>query len=229
MRAYPNLEQRTPEWHALRAGRVGSSDAKAVTGKLKSGGEPAARRDLRTRVALSTFGVTVAENSYTNADMARGISAEKLIISQVEVLRGEPITSMGYIAHDDLPVGASPDGLIGSGPGSGIIEAKAPRSAIQIALWSHADDRDSGLGAVPARHHQQLLHLLFVTETERDWVVYASWCEDMVPELQLYTTTLYRAQVTEELETYEAQLRAFCAEVESEVKMIQTLIDIEKG
>tara|TARA_R100001086_G_scaffold238923_1_gene163988 strand:+ start:766 stop:1449 length:684 start_codon:yes stop_codon:yes gene_type:complete len=227
MRAYPNLEQRTPEWHALRAGRVGSSDAKAVTGKLKSGGEPAARRDLRTRVALSTFGVTVAENSYTNADMARGISAEKLIISQVEVLRGEPITEMGYIAHDDLPVGASPDGLIGSGPGSGIIEAKAPRSAIQIALWSRADDRDSGLGAVPARHHQQLLHLLFVTE--RDWVTYASFCEDMVPELQLYLTTIHRTQVTEELETYEAQLRAFCDEVESEVKMIQTLIDIEKG
>jgi len=224
MYAYPNLEQRSPEWFALRAGRVGSSDAKAVTGKLKSGGEPAARRDLRTRVALSTFGVTVAENTYTNADMERGIAAEKIIISQVEVLRGEPITTMGYLAHDDLPVGASPDGLMGT---SGIIEAKAPRSAIQIALWSHADDRDSGLGAVPARHHQQLLHLLWVTE--RDYVVYASWCEDMVPELQLYTTTLYRAQVTEELETYEAQLRAFCDEVESEVKTIQTLIDIQRG
>ena len=224
MRAYPDLEQRSPEWHALRAGRVGSSDAKSITSKLRSGSEPAARRDLRTRLALSTFGVTVAENTYTNLDMERGIAAEKIIISHVEVLRGEPITTMGYLAHDDLPVGASPDGLMGT---SGIIEAKAPRSALQLALWSHADDRDSGLGAVPARHHQQLLHLLFVTE--RDWVVYASWCEDMVPELQVYTTTLYRAQVTEELETYEAQLRAFCAEVESEVKTIQTLIDIQRG
>jgi hypothetical protein len=156
--------------------------------------------------------------------MERGIAAEKIIISHVEVLRGEPITTMGYLAHDDLPVGASPDGLMGT---SGIIEAKAPRSALQLALWSHADDRDSGLGAVPARHHQQLLHLLFVTE--RDWVVYASWCEDMVPELQVYTTTLYRAQVTEELETYEAQLRAFCAEVDAEIGMIQTLIDIQRG
>ncbi|ANS03876.1 putative endonuclease [uncultured Mediterranean phage uvDeep-CGR2-AD3-C76] len=224
MRAYPNLEQRTPKWDALRAGRVGSTDAKSITGKLRSGGEPAARRDLRTRLALYTFGVTVAENSYRNADMERGIAAEKIIISHVEVLRGEPITSMGYIAHDDLPVGASPDGLIGT---SGVIECKAPRSAIQIALWSHADDRDSGLGAVPARHHQQLLHLLFVTE--RDWVTYASWCEDMVPELQLYLTTVHRRQVTEELETYEAQLRAFCDEVESEVKTIQTLINIERG
>jgi len=228
MYAYPNLEQRSPEWFALRAGRVGSSDAKSITGKLRSGGEPAARRDLRTRLALSTFGITIAENTYTNADMERGIAAEKIIISHVEVLRGEPITSVGYITHDDLPVGASPDGLIGSGPGSGIIEAKAPRSAIQIALWSHADDRDSGgIGAVPARHHQQLLHLLWVTE--RDYVVYASWCEDMVPELQLYLTTVHRRQVSEELETYEAQLRAFCDEVESEVKMIQTLIDIQKG
>ena len=96
-------EQRTPEWFAARAGRLTGSVAADMLAKLKSGGEPAARRDLKLQLAVETLtGTPMEASGFVSPAMQRGIDAEPLARGRYEAETGNLVRTTGFVIRDDL-------------------------------------------------------------------------------------------------------------------------------
>lgn len=202
-------DQRSPEWFAARAGRLTGSAAADVFATLKSGGEPASRRDLRTRLVLERLTGKCQEDDYDNADMRRGRDLEPLARAAYEALTGLTVTQTGFLAHDTLPIGCSLDGHVGDY--DGIVEIKAPRSAKHL-MYLRA-------GVLPAEHVYQVMHNLFVTGAA--WCDWVSYDPSFPPELQLLVVRSSRD--AKEMKAYEMAIRLFLTEVEREQDAIEKM------
>jgi len=202
------LEQRTPEWSALRCGRLTASDAKDMLATIKTG-EAAARRDLRMRLVCERLTGKPQTDDYTNADMQRGVRLEDVARARYEAHAGVLVdTSVGFIADDELLAGCSPDGLIGD---DGLLEVKAPRPARHVGYVK--------AGVVPAEHRAQLMMQLWLSG--RAWVDFVSYCDDLPEHLQLFVARLERDD--DELEVVEQKVRQFLTEVDTEVEALARL------
>ena len=200
-----DLEQRTPEWFALRCGRLTASDAKDMLATVKSG-EAAARRDLRMRLVCERLTGQPQSDDYTNADMQRGIRLEDVARARYEAQAGVLVdTRCGFMAHDTLLAGCSPDGVIGDV----LLEAKAPRCARHLSFLK--------AGVVPAEHRAQLVHQLWVSGAAA--VDFVSFNDTLPAPLQLFVVRLERDDA--ELAAYEQKVRQFLAEVDAEVEVLR--------
>jgi putative phage-type endonuclease len=196
-------EQRTPEWFQARAGRLTGSVADAILATLKSGGEPAARRDLRVQLAIELItGMPVESDGYINREMQRGIDLEPAARSAYEAETGRVVRSTGFIQDECLRVGCSLDGDVDGL--QGIIELKCPKSATHIGYLKR--------GGMPSDYVAQVTHNL--------WVTGAAWCDfvsfdDRLPEgLQFFRHRVERHAV--DIKAYEAAALKFLSEVEAE-------------
>lgn len=212
MRRFTVVEapQRSPEWFGARAGRLtGSVAADALAAPLKSGGEPAARRDLRTRLALERLTHRSLEDDYLNADMKRGIALEPDAVAAYEAASGRIVQPTGFLSCGDLLMGCSLDGHIGDF--DGVVELKAPRPANHLKYLR--------AGVLPAEHRYQVIHNLFVTGAR--WADFCSFCPDFPEPLQLFRVRVDRNQT--DIDAYELMARAFLTEVEKEYEAILSL------
>ena len=163
-----DVVQRSPEWHALRASRIGSSDAEAVLSVGARGGESVGRRDLRFRLALAGLRLVGPEpEGYDNADMRRGRELEAEALWNYELSTGGSILPVGYITHPDQPrLGYSPDGVVvEDGRWIGLVEVKCPRSATHHAVLT---TRSEG------KYTAQLTHALMVC-ADVTWIDFVSY------------------------------------------------------
>jgi hypothetical protein len=205
--------QRSPEWFAARAGRLTGSCANDITGRLKNGDENAARRDLRTKLALERLTGQSLEDDYINGDMRRGIELEPDALAAYEAFSGNLVTPTGFLAHTDLLIGCSLDGHIGDF--DGLVELKAPRPANHLKYLKG--------GVLPPEYRYQVTHNLYVTGAR--WADFVSFCPAFPEPLRLFVV---RVQATEkELASYELLLRMFLKEVDEEFAAIQRLASQE--
>lgn len=209
-----NAEQRSPEWHKARLGRLTGSVAGDMLATIKSG-EAAARRDLRVQLVVERLTGEPQDNDYINADMQRGIDLEPMAFAAYEGITGTVLDRCGFVAHNELAIGCSPDGLVGDF--EGIVELKVPRSATHLGYLR------SG-GEVPAEHRAQLLHALWVTGAP--WCDFVSFDPRFPPNLQLYRVRLARDE--QAIAEYAEKALAFLAEVEREVEAVKTIENIGK-
>lgn len=207
-----DAEQRSPEWFAARAGLLTGSVAADIAATLKSGGEPAARRDLRTKLALERLVGRSLEDDYLNGDMRRGIELEPDAFAAYEALTGSVVQRTGFLKHDTLPIGCSLDGHIGDF--EGIVELKAPRPATHLKYLR--------AGTLPAEHRYQVLHNLFVTGAA--WADFCSFAPDFPEPLRLFTVRVPRDQTV--IDAYELVLRLFLDEVQHEYDDITQLASV---
>ena len=198
--------QRSAEWFQARAGRLTGSVAADIVTTLKSGGEPAARRDLRTRLALERIVGRSLEDDYQNADMKRGIELEPEALAAYEAATGHLVECTGFLVRTDLPMGCSLDGHLGAF--EGILELKAPRPANH---WKYVK-----AGTLPAEHRYQILHNLFVTGAR--YADFCSYAPDFPEPLRLFRVRVERNEA--ELASYELQARQFLREIEQEYQDI---------
>lgn len=204
-----DAEQRSPEWFAARAGQLTGSVAADIAATLKSGGEPAARRDLRTKLALERLIGRSLEDGYVNADMQRGIDLEPEAFSAYEAATGHLVQRTGFLQHQELPIGCSLDGHIGDF--EGLLELKAPRPATHLKYLR--------AGVLPPEHRYQVTHNLLVTGAQ--WADFCSFAPDFPEALRLFVVRVPRNQA--DLDAYELLLRQFLREVDEEFAMIQQL------
>jgi hypothetical protein len=200
------VEQRTPEWCALRLGRLTASDGRDMLATIKSG-EAAARRDLRMRLVCERLtGQAVEDTTFQNADMLRGVTLEPEARAAYEAHAGVLVdTRVGFIAHDELRAGCSPDGLVGDG----LVELKAPRVARHVGYVQ--------AGTVPPEHRAQLVHQLWIAE-QAPWVDFVSYAPALPEHLRLFVARLMRDD--DEIDAYERAARAFLAEVDRAVEAL---------
>ncbi len=202
-----DIAQRSPAWYAARLGRLTGSVASDVLATIKSG-EAAARRDLRLRLVCERLTGVPQEDAYLNAAMLRGIECEPLAITAYEALAGAIVTPVGFLQHETLMAGCSPDGLVGT---EGILEVKCPKSATHLRYLRQ--------GGVPSEHVAQITHNLWVSGAE--WCDFLSWDDRFPDGLHIFLIRLRRADV--DIMAYEQKALAFLAEVDKEVEAVLCL------
>jgi putative phage-type endonuclease len=203
-----DCEQRSAEWFAARAGRLTGSSAADIADVLKSGKEPAARRDLRMRLALERIVKRSLEDDYLNADMKRGIELEPDALGAYEAQTGDIVQRTGFLlmADRELPIGCSLDGHVGDF--DVIVELKCPRPANH---WKYLK-----AGVLPAEHRFQIIHNLLVSGAQAaDFCSFSPYFPD---PLRLFRVRVERASV--DLAAYELLARQFLREVDAEYQDI---------
>ena len=203
-------EQRTPEWFAARAGRLTGSVAADMLAKLKSGGEPAARRDLKLQLAVETLtGTPMEASGFVSPAMQRGIDAEPLARGRYEAETGNLVRTTGFVIREDLAVGCSLDGDIRGF--EGILEIKCPKSATHC---QYLKDR-----RLPPDYFAQVRHNLWVTGAK--WCDFVSWDDRMPTGLDFFMVRVMRDDAV--MAAYESDVRRFLDEVASEVGALRNL------
>lgn len=136
--------QGSPEWHALRVGKVTASRVADVIAKTKTGWG-ASRANYMAELIAERLTGEPAEK-YTNAAMAWGTEKEPDARAAYEFFRDAQVVEVGFIEHPSiLMAGASPDGLVGD---AGLVEIKCPNTA------THLDTLLTQ--AIPARYVTQM-------------------------------------------------------------------------
>lgn len=124
-----DVEQNTPEWHALRLGIPCSSDfSKIITPKKRDLSKSAPPYMYRLLAEWMT-GEAVENADYQTEWMERGQELEDQAVRAYEGLMEVETTRGGFCTTDDGLIGCSPDRLIGT---DGDLEIKSPLIHTQI-------------------------------------------------------------------------------------------------
>lgn len=110
------MEQRTAEWYAVRAGKLTASEAQTIATNGKG---------LETLVyaTLAEKYSNGKQEHYMSLDMLRGVELEEQARQTYELLHA-PVREVGFIELNEY-AGCSPDGLVGD---KGGIEIKCPNN-----------------------------------------------------------------------------------------------------
>lgn len=196
-----DMPQRSPEWYQARLGLLTGSCADAVIAERKRGtGELKARKQLRLRLAAERLTKLSAEDQFVTAAMQRGIDMEPLAFSAYEAMTGLTAHPVGFVTHDLLKAGCSPDGRIGDF--EGILELKCP------AMTTHVDYLCEG--KLPDEYRGQVLHALWLTGAR--WCDFCSFDDRFDESLELFRVRVERNDF--EVAIYGRTAEAFLAEVD---------------
>ena len=151
-----NMEQRSPEWLAIRVGRLGGSKAISLTTD--------ARMKTQIYTTIAEIETGKEEDFYISKPMQEGIDKEPFARDAYEKERFVSITQVGYITNSDYEyAGLSPDGLIGD---VGAVEFKCPLAKQHVKTIVD--------GKVPTEYRPQIAHYFMINEN-LEWVDFVSY------------------------------------------------------
>lgn len=205
MKIYKDLEQGSPEWFAARCGIPTGSTFADVLAKIKSG-ESASRRNLRVKLALEMVTGKPAEQLFQTQAMKDGTEREPIARSLLEFSRGIEVEQVGFIRHDTIACGVSPDGLIGK---NGMAEFKCPQPATHLEYL-----RSEGM---PANYVAQVQGQMWIAE--RDWCLFCSYHPDFPENARLMVRKVYRDEAF--IKNLEVEIVKFNEEVLIECEAIR--------
>jgi putative phage-type endonuclease len=192
------IQQGTPEWLALRVGKVTASKAADVMSAITTAGY---RNYLADLVVERLTGNKT--ESFTNAAMQWGVDQEPIARAEYEVKTGNFVDQIAFVDHKTIPMfGCSPDGLIGE---DGLIEIKCPNTATHID-YVMADK-------VPTKYIPQIQCQLAVTN--RKWCDFVSFDPRLPDGLQMLIVRVNRDN--EYIEKLQDRVVKFLDEVYSAV------------
>lgn len=208
-----DVQQGTPEWLQLRAGRLCASQAAAMLDMTQKGLPGYKRRDLFAKLCAERLTGKPSEEGYVSPEMQRGKDLEADALAAYEFATGTPVARIGFISHNTLPIGYSPDGAMGDF--DGLLELKVPKAA------THMRYLDEGL--LPADYRGQCLHALWVTGAP--FIDFASYGPDFPERLQLFTVRLARCPAVDiEIASYAACAEKFLAEIDQKVERLRGVV-----
>ena len=186
-----NVAQGTPEWHAVRAGKVTASEFDSVLAQGRNGVSKT-RQTYLYKLAGEIITGQVVE-SYSNANMERGKVMEDEARAWYEVMHA-PVQQVGFI--EEGPTGYSPDGLVGD-KGALEIKTKFPHLLIPVLL-----SRD-----FPAEHKAQCQGGLMVSG--REWIdLVCYWPGMPVAVRRAYRDEVYIATLRQAVADFVGELDA---------------------
>lgn len=196
-------EQRSPEWFSARAGIATASNFASVLATIKTG-EAAERRNYRAKLVVERLTGRCIEGFSTPA-MKQGVEREPLAREAYEIATGNVVQEVGFMLHDTLEAGASPDGLVDA---DGCIEIKAPDLAAHLSYLR--------MKAEPPAYTAQIQGQLWISG--RQWCDFIAWNPDFPPHLQMIVRRIprdekYIAGLALAVELFMSEVRAEEAEV----------------
>ena len=194
-----DIEQGSEEWFAARLGKATASKFQDLLAKTKTGAS-ASRTNYISQLVVERL-TGVAPDFFTSKSMEIGTEREPMARMAYEIETGNIVQEVGFILHESLSCGASPDGLIGDDGG---IEIKCPQPAAHLEYLQ--SDK------APAKYIAQIQGGLWVTG--RKWWDFVSFNPDFPPHLQLKIVRVMRD------DDYIAKLEAEIKDALDEVEQI---------
>jgi len=170
MQIIKDFEQGSEDWFRLRNASIGGSSITYILGKGKG------RKDLLYKLAAETL-TGKKEDSYSNANMQRGIEYEPAARDYYSIVTGHEVEQVALIKSDIPGIHVSPDGLVGD---DGAIEIKTRLPHVFVAK------KDTG--NIEIGYIRQCQYTLWVAE--RKWVDFCDYCPEM--DDCMLITHLYR-------------------------------------
>ena len=194
-------EQGSPEWLAERLGHCTASNFAKIllpVEKKETAKEKVTRtKYIRKVLAERLTGKEVDE--YFNRHMERGNEQEPQARFDYEALTGNIVEEVGFLKHESLMAGASPDGLIDNDGG---VEIKSVLSTTQLATID--------AGKFPKEHTAQIQGNLWITG--RQWWDFVSYSPDLPAPLNVYVFRVKRDE--DYIARLEKDVITFLGEVE---------------
>jgi hypothetical protein len=201
-----HCDQRSDEWRLLRCGKLTASCVGDAFATIKSG-YAASRRNLILKLTLERLTGKPQESGFVSPDMERGTLLEPEAVGAYEAETGHLVSPVGFVEHDELLTGASPDGL----PEGGYVEIKCPKAATHL---------DYLRGGLPIGYRLQMIHGLWLTG--RTWADFVSYHPDFPEPLRLKVTRLWAKDL--DFAAHELNVRTFLSECEREVNEVRALM-----
>lgn len=198
--------QGSPEWLAIRCGRVTASRVRDVVATTKSGGYGAGRKNYMAELIGERLTGTPAEQ-YVSAAMAEGSRREPAARFNYALKTGFEIEEVGFVNHPRIAMaGCSPDGLVGN---DGLVEIKCPNLATHIdTLLSEKID---------AGYMDQMQFQMACTG--RAWVDFVSYDDRLPEEMQMSILRVMRDN--KRIEKLELEVTQFLIDVDATVDLLR--------
>jgi putative phage-type endonuclease len=204
--------QRSEDWYAARLGKATASRFRDAIAALKSGAPAQAQRDYLTELVVERLTQQPIQR-FQNAAMTWGTEQEPAARAAYERITGRIVEETGFVAHDTLMAGCSPDGLI---DWDGLIEIKCP--------WNTANHIETLLNGMPADHIPQVQGQLWITG--REWCDFVSYDPRMPEALQLHVQRIQRDPSF--IADLEARITSFLQQVGNQVEALRRLAESKK-
>jgi len=220
---HPEVDQGTPEWHALRCGLLTASTmGRIITPTLKVANNDKSRAFEWELLAQRI--TRYVEPQYVTDAMLRG-QVDEITARQKYSAEYAKVTETGFVTNDTwgFTLGYSPDGLVGD---DGLIEVKSRYQRFQVETIIN--------GAMPDDYLMQVQTGLLVTGREYcDFISYSGGLPMFVrrvlpdPEIQdtiIAAATAFEARLADNLQRYRAALDAMPVLIETERTIEQEMV-----
>lgn len=206
------MEQGSPEWHAIRCGRITGSrlmDVMAFSSqKGKEHVELKKRADYREDLAAERLTGKTEDEGFVSSEMRWGREHESEARAAYELSADELVIPVGFAVHPALEfAGASPDSLVGE---EGILEIKCPKTTTHLRYLK--------AGVVPEEYRAQMTWEMVCCE--RTWGDFVSYDPRMLDEeLRVFKVRYHLDLVL--ARQIENAVRQFNDEVEEEIRCVR--------
>lgn len=199
------IEQGSPEWKALRLGKLTASRMADVLATTKTG-MSASRKNYLAQLVAERLTGEIGE-CFTNGAMAWGNEHEPLARAEYEIMKDTFVEQVPFVDHPHIDMcGASPDGLAGD---EGLVEIKCPNTATHIDYLLSKKP--------PAKYIPQMA--LQLACTGRKWCDFVSYDPRMPEKHRLFVVRFIPD--TDYLQKIEAEAELFLNEVDTTVKQLE--------
>jgi len=202
-----DIEQGSPEWFAIRCGKVTASRVADIIATTKSG-YSASRANYEAQLICEILTGKPAE-SFTNSAMQWGTDTEPLARAQYELKTGNMVNQIGFVVHPTIEqAGASPDGLVGE---DGLIEIKCPNTATHLDTLVEQK--------VPSKYITQMTWQMLCTS--RKYCDFVSYDPRLPENLQLFVQRIELD--TDYAKKLEAEVVKFLSDLNVKVNKLRNL------
>ena len=192
-----DLIQGSPEWLAVRAGKVTASRFKDILAKGVGNSPSKTRQSYMLEVASEILTGQPAE-TYTNTAMEHGTLTESLARAAYEQKEFVEVEQVGFVEHSQF-IGCSPDGLIDD---KGLLEIKCPKTSTQIQRVL--------AGEFPSEYMAQVQGQLWICE--RQWCDFVSYDGRIQGPASYFKIRVYRDEAY--IHNLSTQVDKFIAELQ---------------
>jgi putative phage-type endonuclease len=201
------IVQGSPEWKALRCGRVTASRVADVVARTKTG-YSASRANYLAQLIAERLTGTPAE-TYTNTAMQHGTETEPEARDAYCFYQGVTVEQVAFVPHPKIDqAGASPDGLVGD---DGLVEIKCPNTATHL---------ETLLGqAVPAKYIDQMQFQMACSG--RKWCDFVSYDPRMPEHMKLFVRRVARDEAR--IAHLETEIAGFLRELAAKLSELNSI------
>ena len=213
-RIIKGIEQGSPEWMALRIGKIGGSRVSDVLTEGRGGAESLIKRKYKNELIRERL-TGKKLDTYKTPAMQRGIDLEPMARAWYEVKYNTFVDQVAIVLHPTIEgAQCSPDGVV-----------EATNSLIEIKIPNPENHLDNILtGGKQLEQYYDQVQWQLACMPEKEFCDLISFDPDMPDHLQGFVKRIYRDD--EYIQTMQNAVIAFLSEIET---IVNNLKEIKNG